>query len=99
MDEDLCVELSLLLDNGMIDQFMEYELPKTVTPLIILESTIKSICRILKTRENLQVASKLILMLEKKVKEIGESSIPRSKISHYNVRGFDENSLKFLVIV
>lgn len=88
MKEDVAIELSLLLENGLIDQFEKYEIPSDMSSADILEGTSKSVGRLLKMREDLKAAMSLIDALDRLTKKIEKRSISRSKVSQYIVSFF-----------
>jgi hypothetical protein len=86
MNDDVTLELSILIDNGLIDQFESYEIPSPLSLLFILEGTIKAIGRVLKAREDVKTASRLIVALDTLTKRIeGHDPISRYKVSIYAV--------------
>jgi hypothetical protein len=85
MSDDVIIELSILIDNGLIDQFEEFDVPSILSPTFILEGVLKPIGRLLKAREDLKAVSKLIGALKRLIRRIDESSISRFKMGKYNV--------------
>lgn len=85
MADDAVIDLSMLLENGLIAQFEEYEIPKDTSAEFILEGLLRTVGRILKQREDLGPLPSMIVALQKLVDQIQEKSLPRSKMIRYIV--------------
>lgn len=86
MNDDVIIELSILIDNGLIDEFENYEIPSPLSPSFILEGSIKSIGRVLKGRDDIKTTSKLIAALDTLTKRLDRhDSLSRYKIRIYAV--------------
>jgi hypothetical protein len=85
MADDAIIDLSMLLDNGLIDQFEEFEVPLVLLPEFVLGGLAKTVGRIFKQHEDPKTLPNTITALLKLVGRVPESSISRHKISRYIV--------------
>ncbi|KAI6182047.1 NADH dehydrogenase [Aphelenchoides bicaudatus] len=83
MAEDFVIDLSMLLENGLVDQFEKFDVPCVLLPEFILENISKPVGRILKQHEDAKTLPKMITALLKLVARVPEMSISRYKISRY----------------
>lgn len=85
MAADAIIDLAMLLENGLIDQFEEFNVPQVLLPEFVLGGLVKSSGRIFKKHENPKILPSTIAVLSKLVSRIPEKSVSRHKIGHYLV--------------
>lgn len=88
MADNAVIDLSMLLDNGLTDQFEKFDMPQVLLPEFVLEGLVKSTGRIFKQHENPKILPDTIKVLLKLVGQIPEKSISRHKIGRYIVSNF-----------
>ncbi|KAI6179498.1 NADH dehydrogenase [ubiquinone] iron-sulfur protein 3, mitochondrial [Aphelenchoides besseyi] len=83
MNDDWVNDLQLFLDNGLYDEFEQYDLPLVINVEFILSQTIRVFARLLRNREEQPAISKLLETLNRLVLRIPSRSISRYRVSNY----------------